>query len=190
MINNMFVMNHFMPNEIFPARWHMKVCLSTAGLVGFVGTMLYCFGPCTLAYWYGGPYMVVNGWLVMYTYLQHTSPDIPHYNTKEYTFFMGATSTIDRPYNVLTNYLHHHIGDSHVVHHINSRIPFYKAKELTPKVAEILRTHGLYNYDSRPALLAFFDTEKKCKYVEGVDGVQYFNNAGMQSFIDAKWVGA
>ena len=28
---------------------------------------------------YVGPYMVTNAWLVLYTWLQHTDVDVPHY---------------------------------------------------------------------------------------------------------------
>lgn len=173
---NFLTRSHFAAGQIFPARREFHVYLSTAGLVLFIAAMLHLFGASALAYWYAGPYLVSNAWLVLYTYLQHTSPEVPHYNTEGYTHFMGAVSTVDRRYNAVTNFLHHHIGDSHVLHHINSRIPFYKATELTPKVADILTRHGLYNYDARPAFVALIETARRCHFVESTEGVQYYRS--------------
>jgi omega-6 fatty acid desaturase (delta-12 desaturase) len=168
--------SHFFPNQIFPERWHARVWGSTVGLLCFAAAMVYCFQLKDIAYWYGGPYLVVNGWLTMYTYLQHTSPEVPQHNSEDYTQFQGAISTIDRPYNAITNFIHHDIGSSHVVHHINSAIPFYKAKQLTPEVAKILRKHNLYNFDSTPILAAFFYTARRCHYVESTKGTQYLQS--------------
>merc|ERR1711924_47819 len=45
-----------------------------------------------------GPYLWVNFWLVLYTWLQHTSPEVPHFGDDEWTWVRGALCTIDRPY--------------------------------------------------------------------------------------------
>lgn len=173
---NLLTKSHFTAGQIFPDRRGLQVYVSTVGLVVFIAVMLQLFGASALAYWYAGPYLVINAWLVLYTYLHHTSPELPHYNHADYTHFMGAVSTIDRRYNAVTNFLHHHIGASHVMHHLNFRIPFYKAAELTPQVGEILAKHGLYNYDARPTFAAFFDTQRQCHFVEGTKGVQYYKS--------------
>lgn len=47
---------------------------------------------------YGGPYLVINAWLVLYTWLQHTDVDVPHFEDDEHNFVRGALHTIDRPY--------------------------------------------------------------------------------------------
>lgn len=43
----------------------------------------------------------------------------------------GALTTIDRPYGPVFDFLHHHIGSTHVAHHLNHTIPHYHAKEAT-----------------------------------------------------------
>lgn len=167
--------DHFTPNQIFPKRMHPKVVLSTVGVVGFIAMLMYCLTPKEIFYWYVGPYVIVNGWLVMYTFLQHTHENIPHFANPEYEFIHGALSTIDRPYNWLTNFLHHDIGSTHILHHINYKIPHYRAKAITPKLRKLLEEEGLYNYDDRPALLAYYQTLKRCNYVDKIEGVQYFS---------------
>ena len=66
---------------------------------------------------YGGPLIVVNSWLVLYTWLQHTQTDIPHVDADEFSFIKGAFLTVDRPYEKIlggiVNFLHHDIGTTH-----------------------------------------------------------------------------
>ena len=64
------------------------------------------------------PYLVVNCWLVGYTWLQHTHPEVPHFGDDSFTWLRGALSTVDRPYPWLYDELHHHIGTTHVLHHL------------------------------------------------------------------------
>ena len=71
----------------------------------------------------GGPYLVVNLWRVLYTWLQHTDVDIPHFDDDEWTPVTGAFMTVDRPYGAILNFRNHHIGSTHVAHHIDARIP-------------------------------------------------------------------
>ena len=145
------------------------------GVAGFVGTLCYYFTLRDIFYWYIGPYIITNGWLVMYTFLQHTHEDIPHFANAEYEFIHGALSTIDRPYNWLTNFLHHDIGSTHILHHINYKIPHYRARTITPKLRKLLEEEGVYNYDDRLVLLAYYQTLKRCQYVEKIEGVQYYH---------------
>ena len=76
---------------------------------------------------YGLPDLVINVWLVGYTWLQHTDLDIPHFASGDWTWAKGALQTVDRPYGPLLNFLHHGIGSTHVCHHITPRIPHYNA---------------------------------------------------------------
>jgi omega-6 fatty acid desaturase (delta-12 desaturase) len=63
----------------------------------------------------------VNMWLVMYTDLQHTDVRIPHYRGEAFEWMKGALCTMDRNYGIY-NILHHHIGDTHVAHHLFSYV--------------------------------------------------------------------
>ena len=48
---------------------------------------------------YIGPYLVVNGYLTVITFLQHTDKDIPHYDESSWNWLKGALATIDRNWN-------------------------------------------------------------------------------------------
>ena len=50
---------------------------------------------------YVPPYLVCNGWLVLYTWLQHTHEAMPHFGDADWAWVKGALSTIDRPYSDL-----------------------------------------------------------------------------------------
>jgi omega-6 fatty acid desaturase / acyl-lipid omega-6 desaturase (Delta-12 desaturase) len=77
----------------------------------------------------------VNHWLVLITFLQHTDPLLPHYRVSEFTFPRGALSTLDR--NLLGDcgsimgwigaHATHGISETHVLHHVSSKIPHYNA---------------------------------------------------------------
>jgi len=38
---------------------------------------------------YLGPYLFVNAWLTVITFLQHTDVDIPHYDEKAWNWLKG-----------------------------------------------------------------------------------------------------
>lgn len=121
--------NHFDPSSlVFDARHRNQVLISDAFLVGMVG-LLTLFGSVmggfsAVTKYYLVPYLLVNHWLVMITYLQHTDPQLPHYSADMWNFQRGALCTIDR--NLLGPvgpYLMHGITETHVAHHISSKIP-------------------------------------------------------------------
>jgi len=69
---------------------------------------------------------------VLYTWLQHTDVDVPHYEGENWSFLKGAFMSIDRPYGPLFDFLHHRIGSTHVVHHIDCTIPCAPALPCPP----------------------------------------------------------
>jgi omega-6 fatty acid desaturase (delta-12 desaturase) len=94
----------------------------------------------------------VNHWLVLITFLQHTDPLLPHYRAAEFTFPRGALATLDRnllgdlgsvmgwigahatfvtflpvPTHVLTRCFRMGISETHILHHVCSKIPHYNA---------------------------------------------------------------
>lgn len=123
---------------------------------------------------YGLPYIVVNIWLVTYTWLQHTDVRIPHFSTETWTWAKGALQTVDRPYGPLLNFLHHGIGSTHVCHHVNSRIPHYNAW----RGNALLRQHypDLVRYDATPIHKALWRVATRCAAVRqsSRDGAFYF----------------
>ena len=77
----------------------------------------------------------VNHWLVLITFLQHTDPILPHYRAPEFNFARGALSTFDRELLGDCGRLMawfgatatHGISETHVAHHLCSKIPHYHA---------------------------------------------------------------
>jgi omega-6 fatty acid desaturase (delta-12 desaturase) len=117
---------------------------------------------------YGLPYLVVNAWLVAYTWLQHTDTDIPHFATSDWTWAKGALQTVDRPYGPLLNLLHHGIGSTHVCHHINSRIPHYNAWQASALLKQ--RFAGLVRHDPTPIHRALWRVASRCAVVRQETG--------------------
>ena len=174
------VADHFRPSsELFPPSWKFRIALSSLGiaLAGLgIGASTLAFGGKAVALFYWGPYLWVNFWLVLYTWLQHTSPDVPHYGDDEWTWVRGALCTIDRPYAELGGFfdwMHHHIGSTHVAHHLFSNMPCYHAVEATQHVKAFLEPKRLYNYDGSTTIEAMWHASKTCHYVDDVTGVQY-----------------
>ena len=112
---------------------------------------------------YGVPLMIVNGFLVLITYLQHTHPSLPHYDGSEWDWLRGALATVDRDYGVL-NKVFHHITDTHIVHHLFSTMPHYNAMEATKAVRPVLGEY--YQLDTTPFYVAMWREAKECLFVE------------------------
>merc|ERR1711924_226026 len=132
--------DHFVPvkpfsDGLFPTETHKKkVWISAAGVLAVIGALTFAstkvgFLPIFLLYVL--PYMACNFWLVLYTWLQHTDVDVPHFNGDEWDWVKGTFMTIDRPYGPVLDFLHHRIGSTHVAHHVAHTIPHYHAKEAT-----------------------------------------------------------
>mmetsp|Transcript_22920 Transcript_22920/g.34748 ORF Transcript_22920/g.34748 Transcript_22920/m.34748 type:complete len:422 (-) Transcript_22920:2272-3537(-) len=173
------ISDHFRPSSpMFPEKISFKIALSTAGVVatlGFLGYLMYTVGVVPVICWYWGPYTITNAWLVLYTWLQHTDPSIPHYGEGEWTWVRGALSTIDRDYGIF-DFFHHRIGSTHVLHHLFHECPFYNAWEATQAVKAFLEPKGLYNYDPTPWPVAMWRIARTCHYVEDTTGIQYLKS--------------
>jgi fatty acid desaturase len=65
--------------------------------------------PMTVAALYLGPYLCCNFWLVLYTWLQHTDVDVPHFEGDDWNLVKGGFMTIDRPYGPVLDFLHHKV---------------------------------------------------------------------------------
>lgn len=167
------ITNHFWPHgpfasDLFPARWHRRVWLSAAGVVAMHGVLVW-WALAAGSLWpvlafYGGPLLVVNAWLVGYTWLQHTDTDIPHFDDSDWSWLKGAFQTVDRPYGPVVDLLHHRIGSTHVAHHIDHRIPHYRAAEATEAIARAFP--DWYRHDPTPVLRALWRVARDCRGVE------------------------
>jgi len=193
------ITNHFLPfpltkppdpsKELFPrGALKLKVLMSGLG-VGFflagLAALASKVGTATVLALYAGPMLVVNAWLVGYTWLQHTETDVPHLSSAQngdYSFVKGAFLTIDRPYEKMlwgiVDFLHHHIGSTHVVHHLDSTIPHYNAKKATDAVKKAFP--NLYLREETPIFQALWRISAKCFEVERRGGSY---NEGKELFV-------
>nr|Q9FPP7.1 RecName: Full=Fatty acid conjugase FAC2 B; Short=CoFac2; AltName: Full=CoFadX-1 [Calendula officinalis]AAG42260.1 FadX-2 [Calendula officinalis]WGV46905.1 FADX-2 [synthetic construct] len=115
-------------------------------------------------YVYGIPWVIMSAILFAATYLQHTHPSIPHYDTTEWNWLRGALSTIDRDLGFFNMNKTHY----HVIHHLFPVIPEYHAQEATEAIKPILGQY--YKYDGTPFLKALWREMKECIYVESDEG--------------------
>lgn len=173
---------HFDPyGPIYSDRERLQIYLSDAGI--FCVTFgLYRFVAAKGLAWafcvYGGPLLIVNGFLVLITFLQHTHPSLPHYDSSEWDWLRGALATVDRDYGIL-NKVFHNITDTHVAHHLFSTMPHYHAMEATKAIKPILGDY--YQFDGTPVFMAMWREVKECIYVEPDEGEQskgvfWYNN--------------
>jgi omega-6 fatty acid desaturase (delta-12 desaturase) len=138
-------------------------------MVGLLSIYINRWGFSHFATRYLMPYLVVNFWLIFYTFMQHTDKRIPHYDNSEWNFVRGALATIDRPYHMF-DFFHHDIGTSHVCHHFFSRIPHYHAAEATVAFKKVLGDY--YLSDSKNVFAAFWEQYTFCKYVDADQGAE------------------
>ncbi|KAJ3417630.1 Delta(12)-fatty-acid desaturase [Chytridiales sp. JEL 0842] len=168
--------NHFNPNSpIFERPKHTRqVLASDVGiLIALAGLTYasYTFGFSEVVKYYLIPYLWVNNWLVMITFLQHTDVKVPHYRDNEWDFLRGALSTVDRDYGFL-NFFHHHISDSHVVHHLFSTMPHYNAIKATPYAKKFLGK--FYVKDETNIYVALYRSFVHCRFVEDEGDVLFY----------------
>jgi len=192
--------NHYWPNplttppnprkELFPGNWKEKVYQSDIGIAAVVGGLLAwtaCHGFGEVMALYGGPLIVINAWLVLYTWLQHTDVDVPHFEDEDHSYVRGALHTIDRPYDKLDpfgaiDFLHHQIGTTHVAHHFDSSMPHYKAQVATDAIKDAFPQ--LYLYDPTPIPQALWRVCKGCTIVEKRGDKWIWMNRGLEKHVE------
>ncbi|GBG24140.1 Delta12-fatty-acid desaturase [Hondaea fermentalgiana] len=177
--------NHFLPtSELFPDKMRLSVAGSTAGVLVVIAGLCYwgsIEGSRTVLLQYFLPYLVVNAYLIGFTWMQHTHPDVPHLGEDEWSWVAGTILTIDRPYPAFIDVLTHRIGSTHVAHHLFSKMPWYHAREATVHIKALLEPKGVYNYDPTPFYKALYNTARYCHFMEGVEGIQFFKHVDAQS---------
>jgi fatty acid desaturase len=173
------IADHFRPTSpMFPNKMRGKILMSTVTVLCTLAALVYAktvFGVLPVICWYWGPYTFTNAWLVLYTWLQHSDPSVPHYGDGEWTWVRGALSTIDRPYGIF-DFFHHRIGSTHVAHHLFHEMPFYNAAKATAAIRKFLEPQGLYNYNPTFWPVAMWRIARTCHYVEKTEGIQYFRS--------------
>lgn len=181
--------NHFNPTSVmFSAHHFGQVIVSDIGVVFWLAalsTWIYYRGLAEVFVVYFVPYLWVNHWLVAITFLQHTDPILPHYRASEFTFPRGALATLDR--SLLGDCgpvmawigatCTHGICETHVAHHVSSKIPHYNAWEATDALRKRLAQAGL-DLQGRPVGWAeIYRVFKECKFVEDDGDIVFYKNA-------------
>ena len=172
--------NHFNTKSIiFKARDNFHVILSDIGVASVMaglGYWAYKRSVTEMLVLYVLPYLWVNHWLVFITYLQHTDPVLPHYSANKWTFARGALATIDRNFfGPIGPYILHGICETHVAHHISSKIPHYNAWEATEALKEFLGPH--YYKSEENMWVSFYKTHRDCKFVEDNADIAFYKNS-------------
>jgi len=176
--------NHFVPkmgasgkHALFPGKWENKVWYSDIGVALTVGAMAYWAMQTSFATVFGlylAPYLFTNFWLVLYTWLQHTDVDVPHFEGNDWNLVKGAFMTIDRPYGKVYDFLHHRIGSTHVAHHINHTIPHYNAVKATEAIKQ--NWPDLYLFDPTPIAQATWRVGSECVAIVRKSDEYVFSN--------------
>ena len=173
---------HYDPHgPIYTDRERVQIYISDAGVLAVcygLFRLVMAKGLAWVVCVYGVPLLVVNAFLVLITYLQHTHPALPHYDSSEWDWLRGALATVDRDYGIL-NKVFHNITDTHVAHHLFSTMPHYHAMEATKAIKPILGEY--YRFDGTPFYKAMWREASECIYVEPDQstqskGVFWYNN--------------
>ncbi|GFZ20750.1 fatty acid desaturase 2 [Actinidia rufa] len=158
---------HYNPyGPIYNDRERLQIYISDVGVITTSYVLYRLFlakGLAWLICVYGVPLLIVNAFLVLITYLQHTHPALPHYDSSEWDWLRGALATMDRDYGVL-NKVFHNITDTHVAHHLFSTMPHYNAMEATQAIKPILGEY--YQFDGTPFYRAMWREARECLYIE------------------------
>ncbi|KAJ7175790.1 oleoyl phosphatidylcholine desaturase [Mycena filopes] len=187
--------NHFTPKAAMFAPHHWsQIIVSDIGIFLWMAALVaasYTFGFSTVMRVYGVPYLWVNHWLVLITFLQHTDPLLPHYRASEFTFARGALATLDRSLlgdlGGVMGWIGAHatlgISETHILHHVCSKIPHYNAWEASTALRKVLEPTGL-RLDGAPGGWAeMYRVYKECKFVEDEGDVVFYKNAyGLAKF--------
>lgn len=113
---------------IFNKTQRNVVIISNIGILAMIYAVRYAsriYGFVNVVKYYGIPWLFVNHWFVMITYLHHTDPMIPHYRNAEWTYARGAAATVDRDFlGAMGDFFLHGVAHFHVVHHFFPKMPF------------------------------------------------------------------
>ncbi|OQS02342.1 fatty acid desaturase [Thraustotheca clavata] len=159
----------FLPKERLSI-WWSDICFVAALVLFGYGVSIY--GIVNIALHYIVPYLICNAYLVLITYLQHTDTFVPHFRGEEWNWLRGALCTVDRSFGAWIDSAIHHISDTHVTHHIFSKMPFYHAAEATEAIKPLLGKY--YLIDSTPIPMALWRSYTHCKYVEDDGSVVFY----------------
>ncbi|KAJ7701504.1 hypothetical protein B0H17DRAFT_924666 [Mycena rosella] len=165
--------NHFDPNSIlFTKAQRNAVFMLNIGLgimATALGYFIHVFGFAAVVKYYGIPWLGVNHWFTMITYLHHTDPTLPHYRGPEWNFQRGAAATVDRPFLGWQGRLFlHDVAHFHVVHHANH------GEEATQHLKMFIGPH--YAFADQPVFSALWESYNCCQFVEDNGNIVFYRD--------------
>ncbi|KAF9511027.1 hypothetical protein BS47DRAFT_1373161 [Hydnum rufescens UP504] len=171
--------NHFLPSSpLFRKSDRLPVIISNVGMLAWAAVLcrwIYVTSFTTYIKYYFIPYILTNHWSVMFSFIQHTDPTIPHFRGETWTFLRGAAGTIDRPLlGWMGRFFLHNVAHDHVAHHFFSTVPFWNVPELSKHVRKALGDD--YNCDSGSSLRAYYRTFTQCLFVEDEGDIVFYKN--------------
>lgn len=170
--------SHFNPNAaLFSHKERSSVVLSDIGVIlalAAIGYFCYTLNFAVVFRLYIVPYLVMNAFLVVITLLHHTDTYVPHFRSGEWSWLRGSLCTIDRSYGKILDIVLHHITDTHVCHHIFSKMPFYHCVEATEAIKPILGKY--YLNDTTPIIPALWRALTHCVFIENDGEIAFFKN--------------
>ncbi|KAJ6631060.1 fatty acid desaturase-domain-containing protein [Mycena sp. CBHHK59/15] len=177
------------PSSIIFARhqWN-QIVLSDLGIFLWLALIvLACnhYSFATVLRVYLVPYLWVNHWLVLITFLQHSDPLVPHYRAEMFNFQRGALCTLDRSLlgdlgpvmGWLGAHATHGISETHVLHHVTSKIPHYHAWEATYALRKRLAAAGIHLVGRPGGWAEVYRVMRECRFVEDEGSVVFYKNA-------------
>lgn len=173
-----WAMNHFNPaSALFEKSQYWYIVLSDIGILTqlfVLYTWYKNYGAFNVFVNWFVPYIGVNHWLVFITFLQHSDPQMAHYEASQWNFARGAAATIDREFGFIGKHIFHDIIETHVLHHYCSRIPFYNAREASEAIKKVMGKH--YRHSDENMWKALWKSARWCQFVEGDNGVLMYRN--------------
>mmetsp|Transcript_1821 Transcript_1821/g.2908 ORF Transcript_1821/g.2908 Transcript_1821/m.2908 type:complete len:434 (+) Transcript_1821:156-1457(+) len=170
--------NHFSPTAVFfkPEEYSLVVQSNIGWLCAYalLVACIYTYGITNVAFFYLIPYFITNYHLVLITYLQHTDVFMPHFRGKEFSWLRGALCTVDRSFGPVLDHTFHHITDTHVCHHLFSKMPFYHAQEATEHIKRVLGPY--YMKDDTSIARAVYRSYSCCQFVEDEGDIVFYKN--------------
>ncbi|KAJ3548266.1 hypothetical protein NM688_g5317 [Phlebia brevispora] len=180
--------NHFNPSAVMYRRTKAShIILSDIGVfiwAACIAAAINKWGFADVFRLYLAPYLWVNHWLILITFLQHTDPILPHFRAGEFNFQRGALSTLDR--NLLGELgrfagwigggATHGISETHVLHHIYSKIPHYHAWEAADALRKRLAQAGIELQGRPGGWIEMYRVFRECKFVEDEGDIVFYKN--------------
>ncbi|KAK0443604.1 fatty acid desaturase-domain-containing protein [Armillaria borealis] len=171
--------NHFDPSSfIFSSSQRNAVIVSNIGIALIVLVVTSICTKC--GFWnvwryYGVPWLWVNHWFVMITYLHHTDPILPHYRKNKWNYPRGAAATVDRDFlGWHGRFFFHDVAHFHVIHHFFPKIPFYNGEEATQHLKAFIGEH--YNFSDKPVFRSLWDNYNGCQFVDNDGDIVFYKN--------------